>query len=151
MNDLHILYLCDAKINSNRSNFSFGVLQNDSPSTVFLTELGEKTNFPSHCKKDKKLEIFETPEKSKGVIARSVAYYIWNFNVDIGNKVLHYKLLKKWNKENPINDQEIEKNNKILKIQGNKNLFIEYPYLISFLFTKPVLLWKKWKQKYGSS
>lgn len=151
VNDLHLMYLCDAKINSHRNNFSFSILKNDSPSTVFLTELGQKTEFPSHCKKDKKLRLFEPPEKSKGVIARTVAYYTWNYNVDIGNQVLHYKLLKRWNKENPVNKQEIEKNSKIFKVQGNKNLFIDYPYLTSFLFTKPILLLRKWKQKYFTS
>lgn len=151
VNDLHLLYLSNAKINSHRNNFSFGIINDNLPSTVFITEIGEKTEFPSHCKKNKKLRLFEPPQESKGVIARTVAYYTWNYNVDVGNQVLHYKLLKKWNRENPVNQQEIEKNNKILKVQGNKNLFIDYPYLTSFLFSRPILLLRKWKQKHLDS
>jgi endonuclease I len=37
--------------------------------------------------------------------------------------------LKKWNEQDPVDDAEMERNNAIEKLQGNRNPFIDYPEL----------------------
>lgn len=43
-------------------------------------------------------------------------------------------LLLKWNAEDPISVLEIQRNNEIEAAQGNRNPFIDNPYLATLIF-----------------
>lgn len=43
-------------------------------------------------------------------------------------------LLLEWNKQDPVDDFEIQRNNRIYQYQGNRNPFIDYPELADKLF-----------------
>ena len=38
--------------------------------------------------------------------------------------------LRKWNDEDPVDDAEMERNNQIEKLQGDRNPFIDFPNLV---------------------
>ncbi|QXP73188.1 endonuclease [Tenacibaculum sp. AHE15PA] len=107
--DLHHLRSCDDAINTQRSNFPF------IDGTGTYKKEGS-TWFPG--------------DEWKGDIARMVFY----LNVRYGEtfeKVGSKELFLKWNKEDPVSDFERQRNNVIYDVQGNRNPFIDNPYLVT--------------------
>lgn len=45
-------------------------------------------------------------------------------------------LLLKWHRQDPVSQKEIDRNNGIQKTQGNRNPFIDYPYLVEYIWGK---------------
>ena len=45
-----------------------------------------------------------------------------------------YKIYLKWIGDDPVDEVEIERNNAVAEIQGNRNLFIDYPYLAEYIW-----------------
>ncbi|MCI5681788.1 MAG: endonuclease, partial [Bacteroidales bacterium] len=43
-------------------------------------------------------------------------------------------LLLKWHREDPVSQKEIDRNNGIQKTQGNRNPFIDYPYIVEYIW-----------------
>ena len=108
--DLHHLRSCDASINSERSNYPFV----DGSGTYSL--VNGNTWYPG--------------DEWKGDVARMIFY----LNVRYGetfDKVGSMELFLKWNKEDPVSDLEKQRNNLIAGAQGNRNPFIDNPYLVT--------------------
>lgn len=111
--DLHHLRSADADINSLRSNYPYA----DGSGAYKL--IGEDEWFPG--------------DEWKGDVARMVFY----LNVRYGEefvKVGGLDLLLKWNKEDPVSDFEIQRNNVIYAAQGNRNIFIDNPYIATLIW-----------------
>lgn len=110
--DMHHLRVCDAQINSDRSNFPFV----DGSGSYGLD--GSRW-FPG--------------DDWKGDVARMVMYlnirYNENFN-DVGG----LSLFLKWNVEDPVSTFEIQRNEVIYSAQGNRNPFIDNPYLATLVW-----------------
>jgi len=110
--DLHHLRSCDAKINSDRLNYPF----TDGSGTYKL--IGE-TWFPG--------------DEWKGDVARMILY----LNIRYGeafSKVGTLDLFLKWNSEDPVSAFEEQRNNVIYAAQGNRNVFIDNPYLATLIW-----------------
>ena len=43
-------------------------------------------------------------------------------------------LLLKWHRQDPVSQKEIDRNNGIQQTQGNRNPFIDYPYLVEYIW-----------------
>ncbi|WP_051605515.1 endonuclease [Sediminibacter sp. Hel_I_10] len=107
--DLHHLRSCDVQVNSNRGNKPFA--NNTSGGTY--ENLGS-TWFPG--------------DDWKGDVARMVMYINLKYNepfTDVGT----LDLFIEWNIEDPVSDFEINRNEVIADAQGNRNPFIDNPYL----------------------
>lgn len=110
--DLHHLRSCDATVNSDRLNYPF----TDSSGTYKL--IGE-TWFPG--------------DEWKGDVARMMMY----LNVRYGEtftKVGSIELFLKWNAEDPVSAFEEQRNQVIYAAQGNRNSFIDNPYLATIIW-----------------
>ncbi|TBN03368.1 ribonuclease [Hyunsoonleella flava] len=110
--DLHHLRSCDATVNSDRLNYPFA----DSSGNYKL--IGE-TWYPG--------------DEWKGDVARMILY----LNVRYGEtfeKVGSVELFLKWNREDPVSDFEMQRNNVIYAAQGNRNAFIDNPYLATLIW-----------------
>lgn len=140
-NDLHLLYLSNSRLNSHRQNYKFNNLQD---SFLSLDIYGNINKNKIHSKKNIKLREFEPPEKSKGKIARSIGYFYWNYSPILEDKLLDRKLLVEWNRSYEVTKEERERNEKILQIQKNKNIFIQYPILIPILLSPPIFFLRKY-------
>ncbi len=107
--DLHHLRCCDAKINSKRSNFRF-------------------TDGKGNCRLIKK--SWYPGDEWKGDVARMIMYVNLRYNEPFGDVCTEgIRLLLKWNVEDPVSKFEEQRNNLIEKAQGNRNPFIDNPYL----------------------
>lgn len=110
--DLHHLRSCDTNINSSRGNKPFA---NGSGN---FANLGSSW-FPG--------------DEWKGDVARMIMYLNLRYNEsfdDVGS----LNLFIKWNAEDPVSDFEKQRNETIFNVQGNRNPFIDNPYLATLIW-----------------
>lgn len=124
--DLHHLYPTDSRANSMRGNFMFG-------------EVGKVKNAPKCFDEDEneiatesKLGsgagsalVFEPPTKHKGNIARAIFYFAVRYDFPVPSAL--EATLRRWNKLDPVDQAELQRNDAIEKVQGNRNPFIDHP------------------------
>ena len=112
-NDLHLLRVVDIDVNSERLNYPF----TDGSGDYKLVN-GDKW-FPG--------------DDWRGDVARIIMYvnlsYGDNFT-DVGT----LELFLKWNREDPVSAFEIQRNNVIEGAQGNRNPFIDNPFLATLIW-----------------
>ena len=106
--------------------------------------------------------VFEPADEYKGDIARSYFGTMvkwageWAFNKVVEGRVIfdasidadtHYgaennygftnyglALMLSWHRQDPVSQKEVDRNNGIQKTQGNRNPFIDYPYLAEYIW-----------------
>ncbi len=118
--DLHHLFPTDSQMNSLRGNTIFGEVIKDSNKT--------KCNASKYGPGEgASRDVFEPPQAHKGHVARALFYFSVRYELPISPA--EEVMLKKWNRESPVDQQEILRNNEIYKLQGNRNPFIDYPEL----------------------
>lgn len=116
--DLHHLYPTDSEMNSRRGALQFGEVADDL----------EKLKCPQNRLGRRNLEkgtVFEPPVAHRGNVARAVFYFAVRYQMKIGSS--EEATLKKWNKEDPVDEFEMKRNDLVEKYQGNRNPFIDYP------------------------
>ena len=111
--DLHHLYPVDARVNGIRSNRDFGE-GGDAIDNCNLSRLGSDT--------------FEPPEEHKGNVARALFYFSIRYNAPINKDQEH--ILKIWHGEDPVDNEERVRNQKIYQIQRIRNPFIDFPQMV---------------------
>ncbi|MBL4746517.1 MAG: endonuclease [Flavobacteriaceae bacterium] len=116
--DLHHLRACNGYVNNKRAALPF---------TEGSGSYGKKYNgwYPG--------------DEWRGDVARMVLYvhlrYDEPLNGDISTGGIN--LLLKWNAADPVSAIEIQRNNEIYNAQGNRNPFIDNPYLATRIFGGP--------------
>ncbi len=118
--DLHHLYPADNKMNSVRGNNEFGEVVKDSK---ILKCPVSRTGTPAGGG----AEVFEPPKEHRGNVARALFYFSVRYSLPISER--QEATLRKWNKEDPVDEEEVRRNDAIMKIQGNRNPFVDYPEL----------------------
>ncbi len=125
--DIHHLRPSDVQVNSSRGNLDF-----DYGGTANVKNCAE-------CKRDS--DSWEPPNDVKGDVARMLFYMAvryeagdkvdleLNDRVNNGSIPYHGKLsvLLEWHEQDPVSEWELNRNEKIEEIQGNRNPFIDYP------------------------
>lgn len=110
--DLHHLRACDGDVNSNRSNYPFI----DGSGNY---KLGNNEWYPG--------------DDWRGDVARMILYLNIRYGEDF-NSVGGLSLFLKWNAEDPVSTFEEQRNNVIEAAQGNRNPFIDNPYLATLIW-----------------
>ena len=85
--------------------------------------------------------VFEPLDSVKGDVARicfyvSVCYYMRYSNIQLANIVSDksFKTILEWNKLDPVDALEAQRNNVAYELQGNRNIFIDYPELADVIW-----------------
>lgn len=111
-NDLHNLQPSVGEVNGDRSNFRFGIVS------------GEPRSYGScDFEVDFKADRAEPPANVHGDIARTYFYMRDMYSINLSDQ--QTKLFEAWNKIDPVDDWERERNSRIKKIQGIGNKYIE--------------------------
>ncbi|MGZ3770867.1 MAG: endonuclease I family protein [Bdellovibrio sp.] len=119
--DLHHLFPTDSKINAIRGNNYFGEVSTDTQKlSCSCSRFGIGTAG--------RQQVFEPPANHKGNVARALFYFALRYDMNINKD--EEAVLRKWNKEDPVDDEEFKRNNEIYKVQGNRNPFVDYPELV---------------------
>ncbi len=161
--DIFHLVPTDGKVNGVRSNYPFGEVSsadynkhgNKKGSAKSITITGGNTiagNTGATISASG--TVFEPRDEYKGDFARGYmgALLKWagdkaftegegsktfttNFSTgSFGLTKYGVALLMKWHRQDPVSKKEIDRNNGIQKTQGNRNPFIDYPYLAEFIW-----------------
>ena len=168
--DIFHLVPTDGKVNGMRSNYAFGEVSSASytydgakkGSAKSITIIGGNTiagnaGTTISCSGT----VFEPRDEYKGDFARGYMGSLlkWagdkSFTTGDGSKIFTttfssgsfgltkygVALLMKWHRQDPVSQKEVDRNNGIQQTQGNRNPFIDYPYLAEFI----------WGEKAGES
>lgn len=107
--DMYNLYPAVGELNADRNNFRYGIID------------GEEREYGA-CDFEVKDKVAEPKEDIRGDIARTYFYMEKTYNVPISDK--QRKLFEVWDRQDKIDEWEIERAKRIEKIQGNRNTFI---------------------------
>ncbi len=141
----------DGKVNGMRGNCPFGEVANHKSASYSYNGnyLGSSSSeFGTTTK------VFEPKDEYKGDFARGymgamIKWKLNNMNQSEGKVMFtcnytstggygftaySIKLLMKWHREDPVSDKERKRNDGIEKTQGNRNPFIDYPYLAEYFW-----------------
>ena len=139
--DLHHLNPSDQNANSRKSNYPLGELTSVSWDNG-VTFVG-KANIDGSTQ-----NAYEPCDEYKGDFAR-VFMYMFTCYQDLTweHTWMNYeksayptlkpwavKLLLKWHKQDPVSEKEINRNNAVFAIQGNRNPYVDYPQLADYVW-----------------
>lgn len=159
--DIFHLVPTDGYVNNRRSNYAFGEVQNvtytynecklGSSKSTITTDKNTLLGTEATCNGT----VFEPRDEYKGDFARGYLGMIAKYSNESysitsgeGSKIFeafssttHFGLTKygmvlllKWHREDPVSRKEIDRNNGIQATQGNRNPFIDYPYLAEYIW-----------------
>ncbi len=127
--DAHNLRACDGQMNSSRSNRAY----EDGSGNATITANGN----------------FYPGDEWKGDVARIIMYMYLRYpsrcaSTDIGIGETTYSpngdmpnIFLEWNEEDPVSEYELNRNVVLENIQGNRNPFIDNPYLATIIWNGP--------------
>lgn len=146
-NDIFHVIPTDGYVNGRRSNYPLGEVK-----SVEYQYNGCKVGTSGTSSIGK---VFEPQAQFKGDFARAYFGVImkWNTSKKLtsGNGPTMFQstytaatnygltdyavqLLLKWHREDPVSEKEIQRNNAIQATQGNRNPFIDFPYLVEYIW-----------------
>jgi endonuclease I len=113
VSDLHLLRVADAEVNSERLNYPYVDGSGD------YELVNGNSWYPG--------------DDWRGDVARMVMYVNLRYGDDF-DEVGSLQLFLEWNREDPVSAFEIQRNNVIESAQGNRNPFIDNPYLATMIW-----------------
>ncbi len=146
--DLFHVYPTDAWVNALRSYYPFGTVSNPATTTMNGGKLGPNTA-PGYTG-----TVFEPIDEYKGDLARTMFYMVtryydqvagWPGSSTFGNLILdgsahpalkewYIDLMMEWHEQDPVSQKEIDRNNAVYTIQGNRNPFIDHPEYVNYIW-----------------
>ena len=136
--DAHHLRPCDQTLNSSRGSLSYGEV------TDSVVKQGGSTSYGNLCYRSG--SFFYPGEGYRGATARILMYVQtrWGnkFNLQFVDGAGHsktigdFKTLMKWHLEEPPTQEEINRNQAVYEIQGNRNPFIDHPEYAAYIYSE---------------
>ncbi|MBB6461741.1 endonuclease [Flammeovirga kamogawensis] len=144
--DIHHVVPSDSYVNTRRSNYPYGEVGNATWTSTNGSKLGSAVSGLGYSG-----TVFEPIDEYKGDFARIYFYMAtryenvidgWDRNSSSADDVLngtsnqvyetwYLNLMKKWHTNDPVSQKEIERNEAIFLIQGNRNPFIDHPEYVT--------------------
>ena len=137
--DLFNLMPCEAKINSSKSNYGMGVVTEVTTNNG-CTKVGNGANG---------FKVWEPADEWKGDFSRGYMYmattyqdFTWKSagvnSLEDGAyptlKEWAYKLYLEWARKDGVTQQEVDRNEAVYLIQGNRNPYIDMPNLMEYVW-----------------
>ncbi len=110
--DIHHLFPADPDANSKRGSFPFGYVKGND---LKFNEGGSKFDG----------DVFEVRRQHRGNVARAMFYFstVYEMPIDAEQEAT----LRKWHKEDPVDANEMARNDAIEALQQNRNPYIDHP------------------------
>ncbi len=138
-NDAHFVIPSDKKVNAQRGNLPYGVVDVANWTSTNGSKRGNNLN--SGYSAGYTGDVFEPIDEFKGDIARVNLYFAvryedqvagWPYDMFDGtsDKVFtqtFFNILYQWHLQDPVSQREIDRNNAIFAEQNNRNPFIDHP------------------------
>jgi len=143
-NDLHLIRYVNSYVNNWRSNYKFTEINYLNVNTVIYNNISsiQNINIENLTIKDKLKKTFQPPPHSRGIIARSCAYFLTTYSQykSFFDNIIDPMTVLKWNLEYPVNEDEYHRNFIIYSLQGNLNIYIQNPDLVDSLIEEHLKL-----------
>lgn len=144
--DLHQVIPTDGYVNNRRSNYPFGEVGSATWTSTNGSKVGSNTT-PGYSG-----TVFEPIDEFKGDIARILLYFATRYEDEVNtggwsspnaaNNPLdgshdqvyedwYIDLLLSWHAQDPVSQKEIDRNNRVYQIQGNRNPFVDHPEFVN--------------------
>lgn len=150
--DAHIVMPADKKDNGMRQSLAYGMVASNVVNPIGNGwKIGTCTtpNYPYS------LQVFEPADQFKGDIARNYFYMATCYETSIGSwqtlnasgdtvldgtndnvfEPWFLNMLLIWNLQDPVSQKEIDRNNAIYAVQGNRNPFVDHPEYVCQIWT----------------
>lgn len=125
--DMHHLFPTDSRANSTRGNHPFAEVEGkDARPDCDIAQAGKAID--PETGKVTNIHSFEPPLKHRGNVARAMFYMSSKYKYDIPR--IEEAYLRKWHREDPVDAQELRRNDLIQEAQGNRNPYIDFPELV---------------------
>ena len=124
LTDLHHLYPTNSQANGRRGNYHFTELPNESGPVQHGCNDSHLGRIQGTGK-----DGFEPPAEHKGNVARALFYFSIRYDIPI--KEYEEVHLRMWHVSDPVDQDEIRRNDIVERAQGNRNPFIDRPELVS--------------------
>jgi endonuclease I len=115
--DLHHLYPTNSRANSKRGNLKFGDFP-DNTGPLRNCDISQTGTIKASGKQG-----FEPPTDHKGNVARALFYFSLRYSISM--EAYEEVTMRLWNALDPVDEEEIRRNNIIEQLQGNRNPFID--------------------------
>jgi endonuclease I len=132
--DLFHVMPTDGYVNNKRSNYPYGKVNSSNWTSQNGSKLGSTSTYAGYGDK-----AFEPIDSFKGDVARNFFYMSTRYENEDGGwgnwtmanganlTTDAITLLLAWHHLDPVSQKEIDRNNAVYAIQGNRNPFIDYP------------------------
>lgn len=120
--DLHHLFVSSEDANRRRDSHPYG--ETNCTANCFWQRDGSVLG-PGYGG----LTVFQVHEESRGDIARAQFYFATRYGYPMDTAM--EAVLKRWHCEDPPDDWERERHERIVETQSNRNLFIDHPGLVA--------------------
>ena len=146
--DMFIVFPTDKKVNSQRANVPYGQVSNPTYTSLNGSKVGPNTFLTQYTG-----TVFEPIDEYKGDFARSTFYLAtayenlvsgWQSNSNANDALdgssyqcfdnWYLKMMHNWHLQDPVSSKEIERNNDVFMIQGNRNPYIDHPEYIALVW-----------------
>jgi len=140
--DLNHLYPSESAANMAKSNYPLGEVQRSTFDNGITT-----VGYAYSGQGGGAAQVFEPADEYKGDFARTYFYmatcyqdYTWKYTYMVQNgayptlKPWAYELLLDWARRDPVSQKEIDRNEAVYQIQGNRNPFIDFPELAEYIW-----------------
>lgn len=149
--DIHNLFPSDASTNSAKSNYPLGLVGTASYTSSNGTKIGPDS--PNCMASD----VFEPIAIYKGDFARAFLYMAtryediilgWETQNGVGNNAMNgdmftvyetclLNIILQWHTNDPVSQLEIDRNDDIFLVQGNRNPFVDHPEYVDMIWNTP--------------
>lgn len=139
LTDLHHIYPTDGWVNAKRGDLPYGEVG----SADYVSDNGTKTGsnvWPGYGG-----TVCEPRDEFKGDLARTYFYMLtryapeassWNSDMLSGGNFAPWAeaLLVQWNAGDPVSTKEVDRNNAVFVLQGNRNPYIDHPEWVASIW-----------------
>ena len=132
VSDLHHIFPCDIDSNGARASYGFGYTSNPDATD---SNVGASST-------DSRDRVYQVRPERRGDTARAHFYMVARYTFDASLEVefdddssadngsmedFEEAVLRAWNEEDPVDEWERRRNNRIEALQGNRNPFVDRP------------------------
>jgi len=141
--DLFHMYPTDGYVNNRRGNDPFGEVGSATWTSSNGSKVGAGTAASGYTG-----SVFEPRNDYKGDFARTYFYMVTCYESSLSSwscdmidnstypafRTWALNLLLKWSRNDKVSQKEIDRNDAVYEIQGNRNPFIDYPQLAEYIW-----------------
>lgn len=125
--DMHHLFPSDSMANNIRGNYIFAEINNENHDKLCeSSEIGDAVDPFSGSTTG--YRAFLPPAEHRGNVARALFYSAIVHNYSMPE--IEEAYLRKWHIEDPVDSNELSRNESVQSYQGNRNPFVDFPTLV---------------------